>query len=250
MEGPSLKIAAEQLQAFKNKRVLLVWGNTKVGKEIFNNKKVGEVFAWGKHLVIQFEDIALKVHFLLFGTYEAEINGQTVTGDYVRSREPRLAMKFKNGEIRLFNCSVKLFETNNLRSTYDFSIDILADEWDNKKALKIVKDEKSEMVADVLLDQEIFAGVGNIIKNEVLWLCKINPAKRIKDLNDVQLKEVIKQARDFSEQFYEWKKEFVLRKNLQVHRRKLCPNCESKIIREKLGKRDRWAYWCPICQAK
>ncbi len=39
-----------------------------------------------------------------------------------------------------------------------------------------------EEIGDVLLEQEIFSGVGNIIKNEVLFLAKINPKKSVRSL--------------------------------------------------------------------
>lgn len=212
-------------------------------------KKVLDIFSWGKHLVFQFDTEALRVHFLLFGTFEAVVEGVSVTGDYKRAREPRLKFEFENGELSMFNCSIKVFETADLKATYDFSIDIMSDQWDSKQALKHMKEKKSEEIADVLLDQEVFAGVGNIIKNEVLSLVKVNPKEHIADISDKKLKEIIAEAQTFSHQFYLWRKQFVLRKNLQIHRKGVCPHCGTKVTREKTGKRQRWSYYCPICQS-
>jgi endonuclease VIII len=248
MEGPSLYLASQQLQPFVGKTVKSLSGNTKIGKERLLNKEVLEIFSWGKHLVFQFDEFAIRTHFMLFGTFEATIDGVQVTGDYKRAYEPRLKLDFDNGEIEMFNCSIKFIESKDAKGEYDFSIDVMSKDWDEKKALKNVLTNPKEQIADVLLDQEIFAGVGNMIKNEVLSIVKVNPKVLVGDLSESKLKKIVKVAHDFSWQFYKWRKEFVLRKNLKVHRKKYCPHCEAQIIREKTGKRQRWSYFCPVCQ--
>ena len=55
--------------------------------------------------------------------------------------------------------------------------------------------------------------IGNIIKNEVLYLVKIAPTTIIKKLTKKKLKETIKIVREFSFQFYKWRKRFVLRQH-------------------------------------
>lgn len=250
MEGPSLYLAQLQLKKFKKQLVQSVSGNTKLEKERLVGKKVLDIFAWGKHLLFQFDNFAVRIHFLLYGTFEATVEGKSATGDYKKAaRTPRLAMVFKNGHIEMYNCSVKFVETSDMKKDYDFSIDIMSDEWDPKKALRQIMAQPDEQVADVLLDQEIFAGVGNIIKNEILSLQKINPKALIKNISKLKLVSLIKEAHDFSDQFLAWRKKFVLRKNLKIHRKGKCPHCGAKIIREKTGKRNRWSYYCPVCQA-
>lgn len=249
MEGPSLFLAQEQLEAFCNKTIQAVSGNTKIGKEKFLNRQIRELFSWGKHLVFQFDTFGFRVHFLLFGTFSATVEGKSVTGDYQRkSREPRLRLDFENGFIEMYNCSIKIIEDEAIREGYDFSIDVMSDQWDEDQALKKIKAQPREEVADVLLDQEIFAGVGNIIKNEVLWLTTTHPKKEISELSPEKLVEVIACAVRFSHQFYEWRKIFQLKKNLQIYRKSVCPRCGTKVIREKTGTRQRWSYYCPQCQ--
>jgi len=70
MEGPSLYLAARQLKPFRGQTVLSVSGNTKIEKERILNKTVKIIFSWGKHLIIQFDEFALRTHFLLFGVFE------------------------------------------------------------------------------------------------------------------------------------------------------------------------------------
>jgi endonuclease-8 len=248
MEGPSLYLAQQQLRPFARKTVLEVSGNTKIGKERLHGQRVREIFAWGKHLVFQLEGFAMRIHFMLFGSFEAEIDGKWVTGDYRRSREPRLELRFDNGVFKAYSCSIRFIEERRAKSSYDFSRDIMSPKWNAAAARRRVREQPDVQIADVLLDQDLFAGVGNIIKNEVLSIVRVSPKRKVKDIPPKQLARLIEETRAFSKQFYRWRKRFVLRKNLKAHRRARCPHCDAKLMREKTGKRQRWAYWCRSCQ--
>lgn len=250
MEGPSLYLAARQLQPFRGKTVLSSGGNTKIEKERLLNNNVKTIFSWGKHLVIQFDTFALRTHFLLFGAFEATVNDSTLTGDYKRSYTPRLQLDFENGTIKLFNCSVKFLETRNAKADYDFTIDIMSPKWDSDKAFDSISAKPGAEIADLLLDQNIFAGVGNIIKNEVLWRVRIHPETKVKDIPPSELKELIAETKRFSLLFYKWRKVFSLRKHLDIYQKSICPRCGSKVKREKTGKRNRISHYCPVCQIK
>jgi len=248
MEGPSLYLAANQLKDFRGKTVLAVTGNSKIEKERMLNKKVKTIFSWGKHLVIQFDDFALRTHFLLFGAFEASINNSTLTGEYQRAYTPRLQLDFENGTIKLFNCSVKFLETKNAKASYDFTIDIMSPKWNADKAFDSLSSKPDVEIADLLLDQEIFAGVGNIIKNEVLWRVRIHPETKVKQIAPSKLMELIAETRKFSLLFYKWRKVFLLRKHLDIYQKSICPRCGAKVKREKTGKRNRISHFCPVCQ--
>ena len=250
MEGPSLYLAAKQLKPFRGKTVLAVSGNSKIEKERMLQKKVKNIFSWGKHLIIQFDEFALRTHFMLFGTFEATVNNVTLTGDYQRSYRPRIQLDFENGNIKLFNCSVKFLETKNAKASYDFAIDIMSPKWDVDQALDSTRSKPGVEIADVLLDQEIFAGVGNIIKNEVLWRVRIHPKTKVKNIPLSELKKLIAETRKFSRLFYKWRKVFLLRKHLDIYQRSICPRCGAKVKREKTGKRNRISHFCPVCQPR
>ena len=250
MEGPSLYLAARQLKPFRGKTVLSVSGNTKIEKERILNKEVKTIFSWGKHLIIQFDEFALRTHFLLFGTFEATVIDSPLTGDYRRSYTPRLQLDFENGSIKLFNCSVKFLETRNAKASYDFTIDIMSPRWDSDKAFDSIYSNPGVEIADILLDQEIFAGVGNIIKNEVLWRVRIHPETKVKDIPLSELKKLIAETKKFSFLFYKWRKAFLLRKHLDIYQKSICPRCGTKVKREKTGKRNRISHFCPACQIK
>jgi endonuclease VIII len=238
-EGPSLIIAKEEMIPFIGKKIIAVSGNTKTDKERIRNKKLLDIKTWGKHLLFCFDGFTIRIHFLMFGKYL--VNAR-------REGDPRLSMQFKNGEINLYTCSVKFIEEP-LDEIYEWAADVLSDEWDAKAAKKKLKAVPNMMVTDALLDQTIFAGVGNIIKNEVLYRIKIHPKSRIGTLPTKQLNALIKEARNYSFDFLKWKKEYTLRKHWLVHTKKTCARDGDKIVKEYLGKTQRRTFFCNTCQA-
>ncbi len=248
MEGPSLFLAQQQLKPFKKQTVLTAEGNTSLDISHLPGLTVKDIFSWGKHLVFQFDTFAIRIHFLLYGTFEAEVNGEWVTGDYRRAKTPRLAFTFANGQIKMYNCSVKFIESNHAKKDYDYRIDVMAKEWDAKHVRALVRKHLDEEIADVLLDQEIFAGVGNIIKNEVLFRQGVLPQRLVREISPVKLRAVVEDARTFSKLFLAWRKKFELRKHLVLYRKGICPKCGGKVQRGKTGVRQRWSYWCPVDQ--
>src|SRR5438270_419510 len=196
MEGPSLVILKEEVKAFKRKKVIEVTGNTKVGKERCKNKTVLDFKSWGKHFLICFAGFFVRIHFLMFGSYRVN--------EIKEGREPRLRLVFKNGEINFYTCSVKIVGGEPYQ-IYDWKADVMSDEWDPGKTLSCLKKMKERMVCDALLDQNIFAGVGNIIKNEVLFRVRMHPETLISSLKPSRLKILVGEARKYSFDFYEWK---------------------------------------------
>jgi endonuclease VIII len=237
-EGPSLIIAKEEMSQFIGRKVLAVSGNTKTDKERLRNKKLVDIKTWGKHLLLCFNHFTVRIHFLMFGKYLVNAT---------RDSDPRLTLRFTNGELNLYTCSVKFIEEP-LDEIYDWAADVLSDVWDPKAARKKLKAVPHMMVTDALLEQNIFAGVGNIIKNEVLYRIKVHPKTRVGDLPTKQLNALIKEARNYSFDFLEWKKEYTLRKHWLAHTKKTCARDGDKIVKEYLGTTQRRTFFCNTCQ--
>lgn len=249
MEGPSLFLAAEQLAPLVGQKIMEVSGNTKIGKERLLKQKILAIFSYGKYLFFQFETFAMRVHFLLFGSFEATIKGIKVTGDYPKkARTPRLAFQCKNGHVELYSCSIRFIEESDARSLCDYTIDIMSAEFDNKKAYNHLQVLAGTEIADALLDQTLFLGVGNIIKNEVLHKAKVLPTRPIQDLSPTRLKSLIALTKSYVQQFYEWRKHFELRKHYQIYRQRTCKRCSQPVTKNKTGLRQRMSYVCAHCQ--
>ena len=84
---------------------------------------------------------------------------------------------------------------------YDWSADVMNDNFSISKARNKLKANPGMMVCDVLLDQQVFAGVGNIIKNEVLYRVKLHPETLLGNIPPPNLTQLIKEARRYSFDF-------------------------------------------------
>jgi endonuclease VIII len=237
-EGPSLVIAKELMIAFKGKMVLAVTGNSKIEKERMVNKKLLDIRTWGKHLLLCFDKFTIRIHFLMFGTYYVNAT---------KDAAPRLSLQFSKGEINFYTCAVKMIEEP-LDEVYDWSADVLSDEWDSKAARKKLKAMPQVLVTDALLDQNIFSGVGNIIKNEVLYRIKVHPKSNLGALPTKKLTELVNEARNYSFDFLKWKKEYTLKKHWLAHTKKTCQRDGDKIHKEYLGTTNRRTFFCNTCQ--
>ena len=236
-EGPSIVILKNLCKPFKGKKIITVTGNTKIGKERLLEKKITDFKSWGKHFLICFDDFTVRIHFLLFGSYRINEEREVV---------PRLSLQFKNGKINFYACSVKFIEED-LNELYDWTADVMSRRWNETSALNKIKNS-DHPVCDILLDQQIFAGVGNIIKNEVLFRIKVHPLSPAKNLPRKKLKELVEEARIYSFDFLKWKKKYVLRKHWLAHTKKTCHRCNIPLKKEYLGKTNRRTFYCSNCQ--
>ena len=237
-EGPSMVILKEEVNPFKGKKIIEISGNTKVNVQQFAGQKIIDFKTWGKHFLICLPTAAIRIHFLLFGSYR--INETKLT-------PPRLSLQFKEGVLNFYACSVRLIEED-LNKIYDWSADVMNDSWNEEKAATKLKANPDMLVCDALLDQSIFAGVGNIIKNEVLFRIKVHPESLVKKLPKKKLNELIKEARNYSFDFLKWKKAFELKKHWLAHTKKICQRCRIPLVKKYAGKTKRRSFFCNNCQ--
>jgi endonuclease VIII len=238
MEGPSLVILKEQLAFLRRKKVLEVSGNTRIDLTRIRGKSILGIRTFGKHFLILFNGFTIRIHFLMFGSYRINERKETPV---------RLCLVTKTDEVNFYSCAVTLIE-DDLDSVYDWTSDVMADEWDAKKARRKLKTNPDRNVGDALLDQTIFAGVGNIIKNEVLYRLEIHPESKIGRLPSRKLTAFINEARNYSFDFYEWKKIFVLSRNWLIYKKKKCKRCDLPVRLEQTGANPRRTFFCEGCQ--
>lgn len=239
-EGPSIVILKELLEPLQlvGKKVIAVSGNTGIDKDRMLYQQVKAIKSWGKHFLICFDGFTLRVHFMMFGSYR--INERKGTTE-------RLRLEFEDAEFNLYTCSLKFIE-GDINKTYDWSADVLSDQWNPKAALKKLRLKPDMLVCDALLDQEIFSGVGNIIKNEVLYRIRVHPLNKVNALPAAKLKILIAEARIYSFDFLCWKKEFTLKKHWLAYHKKTCLRCNLPFHKEYLGKGKRQTFYCSNCQ--
>lgn len=239
MEGPSLVILREELQPFKGKVIAEAFGSSKLGYDRIAGQKIKSFKSWGKHFLIEFKAFSLRIHFLMFGSYR--INER-------KDAKPRLSLRFEDdSEINFYATAIIEIEEP-LDDVYNWSADVMSDAWDPAKARRKLKKQPELNVSDALLDQTIFAGVGNIIKNEVLFRIHVHPDSVIGKLPPRKLTELITEARNYSFDFYNWKKIYQLKKHWLIYTKKKCPRCKSPVVKEYTGKSKRRSFFCNNCQ--
>jgi endonuclease-8 len=104
------------------------------------------------------------------------------------------------------------------------------------------------MVCDALLNQHIFSGVGNIIKNEVLFRTHIHPESLLGNVPFNKLEELVKETVNYSRQFYVWRKAQVLKDHWLIYRKNTCPGDKTQVENQILGRSRRRCFYCPACQ--
>jgi endonuclease-8 len=237
-EGPSIVILKELVEPFKGKRIIKVEGNSKQDIQWIPGQTITDFKSWGKHFLICLEDVTVRIHFMLFGSYRINEDKET---------KPRLSLQFEASVINFYACSVKFIE-GDLNNIYDWSSDVMNDTWDAKKAKEKLKQQPATLVCDALLDQNLFAGVGNIIKNEVLFRIRVHPENNAGYLPESLMEEMIAEARLYSFDFLEWKKKYVLKRHWLAHTKKICPRCNIPFIKKYAGKTKRRTFFCTNCQ--
>ena len=242
MEGPSVHAIAKKLQFLEGQEIEDAGGNAKQPKEKLKGKKIDDIRAVKKRLFIETEEFAAVVHFLMFGSYR--INERK------EDQKERLYLECTDDRLNLYNCSAKVLGKKQEEfEKYDRpESDVLSEKFDEKKALKKMLDD-DRIIADVLLDQEVFGGVGNIIKNEVLYEEGIHPESKASEIPKEKSKEIIGEATG-------WAKDWLDRrmredeKEFKIYQKCTCKECGSDIERSKTGEFDRITFACPRCQRK
>jgi endonuclease-8 len=241
-EGPSLVILREEAARFEGQEIMAAEGNTGafepaqlIGQPILSLR------TFGKQFIVELPDMAFRVHFMLFGSYRI---------DERKDRPPRLALGMQDGgELNFYGCSIKQIDPD-LDAVYDWSADVMSDQWSARRALKKLRAAPETLACDALLDQDIFAGVGNIVKNEVLFRIKVHPLSPVGELPPAKLRELVAQARQYCFDFLAWKKAWVLRKHWLAHKKVTCPRCNIKFSKAHLGTTNRRSFFCESCQKR
>jgi endonuclease-8 len=237
-EGPSIVILKEQLQQFKKMKVIMVEGNSKLPIQQMLSEKIIDFRSWGKQLLICFQNFTVSVHLMLFGSYK--INER-------KNMTPRLRLIFRKGEINFYACVIRFIE-GDILVNFDWTADVMSDSWDPAPAKKKLKLIPAAMISDALLNQEIFSGVGNIIKNEVLFRVRIHPESIVSHIPAKKISQLIKEVRNYSFEFLEWKKKFELRKHWLVYKKQICPRDHVPFFKKYVGNTNRITFYCEQCQ--
>jgi endonuclease VIII len=123
--------------------------------------------------------------------------------------------------------------------------DVLDDDFDAARAARTaILAAEDRQVAEVLLDQRVASGIGNVAKSEGLWTASANPFATPEEIGEERLTKVYLAAAGWLAA--------ALRDGGNAPRRvygqRACPRCGTRTARRAQGDDGRTTWWCPQCQ--
>jgi endonuclease VIII len=250
-------------------------------------RRVLGVAAHGKHLVIDLDDGAyLRAHLGMNGRFRA----------YDRDRGEAILARMSPGRASLALVTddgvyiwvgAPTIEISHRRAPRHGSAvaalgpDVLADDFDSRKAAARAAVHGARRIADVLLDQRVIAGIGNIYKTEALFAAGVDPRTRVDQLAPETLEAIYAAARRLMSEAISrgvgtptalpagrgsspvgsianatpqrGRSPLLPPQNAAPHlvysrTGQPCPRCGTPIDCYSLGEPPRWTWSCPRCQ--
>jgi endonuclease VIII len=241
-EGDALHRAARRLQVLVGEQLEVETPHPRAAvKQLaprLDGRRLESVEAIGKNLLLRFEGgLVVRSHLRMKGRWRVFRSGSQIVGT------PWLILRGSEYVGALFNGAVLELDRGIARR---LGPDILADPPDIDAMLERIRREREDRaVGDVVLDQRLVAGIGNLWKAESLWRARLSPWRPLKEVTDEELRATLVEAHRLMRGRLDG-----VRAHAQVYRRKgrPCPRCDTPIRSWPQGDDARMAYWCPQCQ--
>ena len=222
-------------------------------------RTVERVSAAGKNLLMHFSgDLHLRTHMRMNGSWHVYRPGERWR---MRRSDMRIVLETSEWVAVAFNVPVaELHDSRSLERQEDLlriGPDFIGEEFDFDEALRRIRARPDEEIADVLLNQRVVSGIGNEYKSELLFMTRISPFRRVGEVTDEQLMDILRVARKvmvanvnkrsgarittFSLNPNE--KQYVYGRGGQP-----CRRCGTPVQYAKQGQNARGTYWCSRCQ--
>jgi len=247
-EGDTIWRTAETLRAaLEGKRITVARPDA---LKRFAGRTVTEVKPVGKHLLIRFDNgLAIHSHMRMQGAWHVYRRGE-------RWRRPawqvKALLETDDAVAVCFAAPVVGLVRDEATRVGHLGPDILGDAWSVDDVVARARTLGPRPAGELLLDQRITAGIGNVYRCETLWQRRVSPFRSSAELSDEELAALFEAARH------------AMRANLRsgprrhfpgygsgaVHGRagRPCPRCGARIQVRAQGEHSRLAYWCPACQ--
>lgn len=218
-------------------------------------RTVDAVEAAGKNLLMHFSgDLHLRTHMRMHGSWHIYKPGERWRK---RRDDMRIVLETSEWVAVAFNVPIAEFYDERQEDLRKLGPDFIGKEFDFDEAKRRIRERADTEIADALLNQRVVSGIGNEYKSEVLFIAKVNPFTKVRDVTDEQLDNILKIARkvmvaNVEKRTMQRVTTFSLdaRHNQYVFGRgnKPCRRCGTPIAYAKQGKDVRGTYWCPRCQ--
>ncbi len=217
-------------------------------------RTVTAVDAHGKHLLIDLDDgTQIRTHLGMNGRvrdYDRERGDEIVAGTspgraslvIVTSDRVYLWLTARTVEIAPRRAPMRGMAVAALGP------DVLAGDFDSRQAASRAAVHKDRAIGDVLLDQRVVAGIGNIFKCEALARCGVHPETPSKAVPEAVLAKLYEVAQNLMRASVEQARRD--RNDYLVYSRggQPCRTCNTPIRCAAIGSPPRLTWWCPHCQ--
>jgi len=231
-------------------------------------RTVDSVTASGKWMEIRFSgDLVLLTHMLMSGSWHIYRPGE----QWRRSRyHMRIVIGTEDLVAVAFNVPVAEFHTPeslSRREGYNkLGPELLHIDFDPAAAVASLRLHPEMEIGSALLKQSVMAGLGNVFKSEVCFVCRIHPFRRIESLSSSDLERIVSTAQKLMKMnvsaasgnrivTYTGLRRTTGRSDptarLWVYGRagERCRICGSAIVSRKQGPEVRTTFWCARCQS-
>lgn len=249
-EGDTIHRIATKLQPLVGKQLERV--TTQGLVRALDGKTVTSVQPTGKHLVIELDDGSyLRMHLGMNGRvrHYSRADGEALLARMSPGRAS-LALVTRDSVHLWINARTVEISPRRApmhgRTVLSLGPDVLADDFDSRLAASRAALHPTRTIGEVVLDQRVACGIGNIYKSESLFACSIDPRTPVGALSLDQLAAIYASASE------------IMRGNLGPGPRnefavysktgRPCPRCRTAISCYQLGDPPRWTWSCPQCQ--
>ncbi len=258
-EGDTIhKLAAYLDAALQDRAVLGVRVHPAFGPSL-GACRVVRVASEGKHLFVTLADGAeLRSHLGLYGSWHAYPRGAAWRKP---RRQASIVICTTERDFVCFNAKevqwLRLHGFRRADQSARLGADLIRDGVSDDALLRRIRAfcTPQTLLVDLLLDQRVAAGIGNVYKSEVLFLQRRSPRRRIADLSEPALVALYQCAAELLGENLgggarTTRFTAVGRGGLWVYGRSdlPCHRCSAPVRRASLGSQPRSTYWCDGCQ--
>lgn len=224
---------------------------------------VSDVRSHGKNLFVEFSSgWVLYTHMLMWGSWHVYEYNEPWRKE---ERKARVVLETGTQLAVLFSAPIcELLHRDELAAhrSAQGGPDLLSPAFDAREARRRLglPEHAGREVGDLIMDQTVVAGIGNVLKSEILFEAGIHPQRSAASIDDNEWRRVLDTARRLIARSYElgtFQGAFVPQgvelepsKYGQVYRRRTypCLRCGTPIRMVRQGARRRMTYFCPNCQ--
>jgi endonuclease-8 len=248
-EGDSIRIVANALAPLVGQTIEAA--TTRGLARAIAGRTVTHVDAHGKNLFIDLDDATqIRVHQGMNGRFRAL---SRTAGDAQLARmspgKVSLAITTASHVFLWITCpTVEIVARRAPRrgmAEASLGPDVLAGGFDSREAARRASAHAQRTIGEVLLDQRVAAGIGNIWKTESCFACRVDPRTLVCNLPEHVLVQLYETARELMQQSVDGDRAFAA----YTRTGKPCPRCGASIVAYQLGDPPRWTWSCPGCQS-